>query len=228
MINSPAVKYFKDNKHEAYFECSREEMVNYVPEDARTVLEIGCGVGSFGRLVKQRQNVEFWGVEVDPVAAERASICLDRVKIGLFPDGVELPEKYFDCVVFNDVLEHMIDPWSALRIAKDYLTSSGHVVASVPNIRYLPTLYRLIVRGEWTYTQTGVLDRTHLRFFTKKSMLEMFNEAGYKVSRINGIYAYNIWQIPILELLLPRFIGETKYINYAILACPKRGNVEHN
>jgi 2-polyprenyl-3-methyl-5-hydroxy-6-metoxy-1,4-benzoquinol methylase len=127
---------------------------------------------------------------------------------------------YFECIAFNYVLEHMINPWSVLAAAKNYLTKQGHIVASVPNIRYLPILYRLLVRGEWK-TSTGALDKTHLRFFTKKSMIEMFNEAGYKVLRIEGIYPYRKWQMAVLAILMPGFVREAKYINYAILARPR-------
>jgi 2-polyprenyl-3-methyl-5-hydroxy-6-metoxy-1,4-benzoquinol methylase len=213
--------HYEDTKSSSYFECDRTEMLAYIPQSTRTILEVGCGAGMFGRFVKTQRPVEIWGVEMDSDAAARASTYLDRVLTGAFPNGVALPERYFDCVVFNDVLEHMIDPWNALAAAKNHLTPEGHVVASIPNIRYLPILYRLLIRGEWTYTPTGALDKTHLRFFTKKSMLAMFDEGGFEVIRIEGIYAYKKWQVPILEVLFPHFTREAKYIDYAILARPK-------
>jgi hypothetical protein len=119
----------------------------------------------------------------------------------------------------------MVDPWRALARASSHLAPGGRIVASVPNIRYLPVLYRLLVRGEWTYTPTGALDKTHLRFFTKKSMLAMFDEAGYEVLRIDGIYALERWQVPVLEFFFPRFMREAKYIDFAILA-RRKGDLE--
>jgi 2-polyprenyl-3-methyl-5-hydroxy-6-metoxy-1,4-benzoquinol methylase len=196
-------------------------MLAFIPQHARRVLDVGCGAGAFGRLLKSRRNLEVWGIEVDPRAAEQASHYLNCVLIGTFPDRVELPEHFFDCIVFNDVLEHMVDPWDALRQAQKYLAPNAYIVASVPNVRYLPVLCRLIVRGEWKYTPTGVLDKTHLRFFTKKSMLELFDDTGYDVLRIEGIYPYKRWQVTLMRLILPGFVNETRYIDYAILAKPK-------
>lgn len=221
MDKSQPTSYYVDDKFQEYFECERQEMIAYVPKHTRTVLEVGCGAGAFGRTLKQNRQVEFWGIEPDHSAAQYAERFLDRVLVGLYPDGVELPQGYFDCVVFNDVLEHMIDPWTALKQTHDLLTAQGCVVASVPNIRYLTFLYKLVVRGEWEYIANGLLDKTHLRFFTKKSMIKMFNDTGYEVLHINGIYANPRWQVKALQLILPRFVNETKYIDYAILAKPK-------
>lgn len=219
--------YYDDPKFAAYFECERAEMLDYIPESVSTILEVGCGAGAFGRYVKNHRSVEMWGIEPDNDAAQYASGFLDHVLVGMFPQVEQLPQHYFDCIVFNDVLEHMIDPWAALSKAKDYLTPDGYVVASVPNIRYLPILYRLLVRGEWTYTPTGALDKTHLRFFTKKSMLAMFDETGFDVLRIEGIYAYHRWQVPFLEFFFPRFVKETKHIDFAIFARPKTNLTNH-
>jgi 2-polyprenyl-3-methyl-5-hydroxy-6-metoxy-1,4-benzoquinol methylase len=218
MSSNTNSNYYFDPKFKGYFECDRQEMIACIPKDTHTVLEIGCGAGAFGRILKQNRKVEVWGVEPDRNAAQHAEHFLDRVLVGLYPEDLDLPSQYFDCVVFNDVLEHMIDPWSALAAARDHLTYAGHIVASIPNIRYLPAMYRLMIRGEWTYTQFGILDKTHLRFFTKKSMLEMFDQAGYEVLHIEGIYPSPHWQIKVLGWLLPSFVNETKYLDYAIVA----------
>jgi 2-polyprenyl-3-methyl-5-hydroxy-6-metoxy-1,4-benzoquinol methylase len=210
--------FFESEKPDAYFKCERGEMLHLVPESVRKALDVGCGTGAFGRLLKERKPVEVWGIELNGEVAEEAASHLDRVLVGSFPSSIELPVEYFDCIIFNDVLEHMIDPWAALGAAKRYLTKQGWVIASIPNIRYLPILYRLLVRGEWKYTPTGVLDKTHLRFFTKKSMIEMFNDAGYEILQIEGIYPYPKWYITALELLTWGFVKEAKYIDYAILS----------
>jgi 2-polyprenyl-3-methyl-5-hydroxy-6-metoxy-1,4-benzoquinol methylase len=209
------------DKTEDYFECAREEMLEFVPPSARTILEVGCGAGGFGGALRRQGQREVWGVEVNPAVAKRAASQLDRVLVGEFPTVVELPERYFDCVVFNDVLEHMIDPWGALRATRRLLTEGGVVVASIPNVRYLPLLYKLLVRGDWTYAPSGVLDSTHLRFFTVKSMREMFDRMGYDVIRIEGLFADTRWQVKVLELLLPGFVREAKYIDYAVVARPR-------
>jgi 2-polyprenyl-3-methyl-5-hydroxy-6-metoxy-1,4-benzoquinol methylase len=221
MDTTKQASYYADDKFNAYFECEREEMLAFITDQTRTVLDVGCGAGGFGQSLKARRGLEVWGIELDTQAAERAAPLLDRVLVGTYPSGVQLPEHYFDCIVFNDVLEHMIDPWSALEVAHKHLTETGYIVASVPNIRYLPFLYRLLVRGEWKYTPTGILDKTHLRFFTKRSMMEMFTQAGFEVLHIEGIYPYRRWQVTVLGWILPRFVNETKYIDYALVARPK-------
>ena len=88
----------------------------------------------------------------------------------------------FDCIVFNDVLEHMIDPWSAVGAAKLMLADGGTAVASLPNVRSLRLIMRLVFSNEWTYADTGVLDRTHLRFFTSATMRQLFQSAGFRVT----------------------------------------------
>jgi len=181
------------------------------------VLDVGCGAGVFGRYLKAQRNCEVWGVEMEARPAEQAARHLHRVLVGAFPN-VELPVKYFDCIVFNDVLEHMIDPWDALRQAHKYLSPNGHIAASIPNIRYLTVLYRLLANGEWEYTQYGILDKTHLRFFTKKSMLALFDETGYDVLRVEGIYPNRRWQVKLLGFILPGFVNEAKYVDFAISA----------
>ena len=83
----------------------------------------------------------------------------------------------YDCLLFPDVLEHLVDPWAALRRFSKYVKPSGVVVASIPNVRNIALLYRLIVQGTWDYEASGLLDRGHLRFFTRKSIVDMFAQS---------------------------------------------------
>jgi SAM-dependent methyltransferase len=184
-VHSPS-----DDKQPDYYEQPRTEMLSLLPEPCHRVLEIGCGSGVFGATVKALRGAEVWGLEPEPTAARVAQGRLDRVLDCPFPDDDLLPEKYFDCVVMNDVLEHMVHPERALARAKEVLVDGGVVVASIPNVRHFPTLWRLVVGGEWEYTERGILDRTHLRFFTRKSISALFVENGYRVDVLDGIDAY--------------------------------------
>jgi 2-polyprenyl-3-methyl-5-hydroxy-6-metoxy-1,4-benzoquinol methylase len=163
-----------------YLDVPRRDMVAYVPVDAKTLLDVGCGRGGFGQSLRQRGPIELTGIEVDPVAAQAASERYDRVITGAFPSDVP-PDETFDCIVFNDILEHLVDPWGALEAAAQMLSATGVVVASIPNMRYWPVLWPLLRRGEWRYVSDGVLDRTHLRFFTLVSVIEMFTGAGFEI-----------------------------------------------
>ena len=132
-------------------------------------------------VIKENRQIEVWGVEPFASAAAIAADKLDRVITGPFGPETDLPAGAFDCIVFNDVLEHMVEPELALRYAKLLLSAGGTILASIPNVRYFPLLWQLGVRGNWEYGDCGLLDRTHLRFFTKSSILRMFQNEGYAV-----------------------------------------------
>lgn len=172
-----------------YYLQDRGEMLGFVPErNTSRVLDVGCGQGVFGKHLKDRQGAEVWGIEMMQEEATQANQRLDRVLVGTFDDAFpELPQGYYDCIVFNDVLEHMVDPYSVIVRAKALLNDGGVVVCSIPNIRYFPVMLDLIVKGDWKYEDSGVLDRTHLRFFTRKSIRRMFSENGYMEERMEGI-----------------------------------------
>ena len=167
----------------AYPDADRREVVKYIPVDAQKILDVGCWRGAFGaELKRQRPSVEVVGVEPNESAAAIASQRLDRVIAGRFPDDVHGGP--FDCVVFNDVLEHFEDPWDALRSTAKLLCPGGRVVAVIPNVRHVRVTLPLVLAGRWEYMDTGILDRTHLRFFTRSSMLDLFETSGYDVELI--------------------------------------------
>ncbi len=214
-MENPASLYQKEAR---YYQSQRVEMTAFIPPQAKILLDVGCGAGGFGRLLKQqRPALTIWGVEPVEEHAAIARQVLDQVQVGLYPEGLDLPEAYFDCISFNDVLEHMLDPWQALRRSHDFLKPEGYVVASIPNIRFLPYLFRLAFYGEWEYRDAGILDRTHLRFFTKQSMLKMFADTGYRVLRVEGTHPDNRLKTNLVRRLLPRS-EELKYHTFAILA----------
>ncbi|HXU21684.1 MAG TPA: class I SAM-dependent methyltransferase [Verrucomicrobiae bacterium] len=212
-----------------YFTVERQEMLPFLPPNCRRLLDVGCGAGAFGEMVKRKKKVEVWGVEpVSSVAAE-ASTKLDHVIVGTFSPQTELPEESFDCIVFNDVLEHMLAPEQALRYATSLLSCTGSIVASIPNIRYLPILWRLAVRGGWKYEDCGVLDRTHVRFFTRSSIIAMFQSEGYVVSDISGINPYQgipqaskrLWNAyEFMNALFFRKFNDLKFQQFAVVAQP--------
>jgi SAM-dependent methyltransferase len=156
-------------------------------------------------------------VEQSAVFAREAAAHYDELIVGAFPDALAGRGMRFACIVFNDVLEHMVDPWSALRRARDHLRPDGVVVASIPNVRNARTVFDLVVRGRWTYVDMGVLDRTHLRFFTKNSVDSLFRDSGYSVDRLYGINALGRSRPP-LGSILPKLLGEFAYTGLAIRA----------
>ena len=162
-------------------------MLGFIPRQAARLLEVGCGEGQFGRRLKEGSQREVWGVEIAAAAARVAEQQLDRVLSGDISALIDdLPASYFDVVVFNDVLEHLIDPEDILARIKPHLSERGVVVSSIPNIRFFPIFHDLLVHGRWEYEESGILDRTHLRFFTIESIRAMYERLGYEVLTARG------------------------------------------
>ena len=166
----------------AYYQCSRPEVVARARPAGLRVLDVGCAAGAMGAAMLAEGAAEVAGIEVHPPAAALArgrlnavyGFDLDRSPELPYPDG------YFDVITFADVLEHLRDPAAALRHLRRWLSDSGRIVCSIPNVRHESVLLPLLVDGRWDYLDAGILDRTHLRFFTVDSMLRLLREAGFE------------------------------------------------
>ncbi|WP_290867886.1 class I SAM-dependent methyltransferase [Flavobacterium sp.] len=181
------MKYYED-KPQGYYYKVRKEMLNYLPEKAQKVLDIGCGNGAFATLVKEKNNAEVWGIELMEEEAKVALNVLDKVLIGACENHLnELPDGYFEVIYLNDVLEHLVDPYSVLETLKSKLTQNGVVISSIPNVRFFRTFSKVLFSKDWKYEDHGVMDKTHLRFFTGKSIKRMYNELGYTILKHEGI-----------------------------------------
>lgn len=149
----------------------------------KRVLDVGCDTGYLGRVLIGSGN-QVSGVEVNPVSAEEAAKHLDRVVVRDLEDG-ELAEDFppgsFDVVLFGDVLEHLRDPVAVLRQARPVLAPGGSVVISVPNIAHGDVRLALL-QGRFDYTKVGLLDDTHLKFFTRDSLVTLLHDAGFVLS----------------------------------------------
>ncbi|HQA81613.1 MAG TPA: class I SAM-dependent methyltransferase [Methanoregulaceae archaeon] len=202
-----------------YFGSGRREMLPFVPLSVKRLLDIGCGAGTFGANIKARQNCEVWGIEMDAKQGQEASRILDKVIIG---DAVgkldEIPPSFFDCIVCNDLLEHLVDPFSFLKRLRRPMVSEGILVASVPNVRYYRVLKDLIIHRDWKYKEPGVLDIDHLRFFTRKSMIRMFTDGGWKIKTVTGINPTSSRTFRIMNLLLFGRLGDVCFRQFAIQA----------
>jgi 2-polyprenyl-3-methyl-5-hydroxy-6-metoxy-1,4-benzoquinol methylase len=207
-----------------YYGDSRREMLEYVPIGAKVILDVGCGEGTFGQVLKKHRAAEVWGIEID---VQSASIAKDNLNIVIVGDiensRTLLPDNHFDCIVCNDVLEHLTDPWSILKMLREKLADKGCVVASIPNVRYYPNIKNLLIRGSWEYRDCGILDIGHLRFFTINSIKEMFDTAGYKVKRLNGIRKSSMsWKFELITMLNLFPMDDMRYERFAVIAVPKR------
>jgi 2-polyprenyl-3-methyl-5-hydroxy-6-metoxy-1,4-benzoquinol methylase len=172
------------------YEDPRAEMLAFIPDDARSLLDVGCSVGAFGaELRRSRPHLRLVGIEPNTAAANHARAIYDELWAATFPEIEDalLDNGRFDVIVFNDVLEHMPAPELALRASRRLLDDNGVVVTSIPNVRHISVSGMLLARGEWRYRDAGILDDTHLRFFTKRSILRFFEDNGWQVERMVGL-----------------------------------------
>jgi GT2 family glycosyltransferase/tetratricopeptide (TPR) repeat protein/2-polyprenyl-3-methyl-5-hydroxy-6-metoxy-1,4-benzoquinol methylase len=168
----------------SYFEFDRPELLERVPRSARSVLEVGCGAGRLGATLKARQGCRITGLEFDAAAAAAARARLDEVHEGDC-ETMALPfgEGTFDAAICGDVLEHLRDPLALLRKLRGWLRPDGRVVASIPNVRH-HTVVSALLAGHWTYEPAGLLDRTHLRFFTRREIEKLLFRAGFDIESV--------------------------------------------
>ncbi|HYX18593.1 MAG TPA: glycosyltransferase [Nostoc sp.] len=155
----------------------------YLIGDNERVVDFGCATGYFAQLLNKKGCI-VTGVEINPDAAKVAEqYCKEVIVVDLdFVSVTEiLPSQEFDVAVFGDVLEHLRNPWKILEETKQILKKDGYVVASIPNIAH-GAIRLSLLQGRFEYTELGILDNTHLRFFTRKTVEELFERSGYLVS----------------------------------------------
>ncbi|CAG0990007.1 hypothetical protein BURK1_02214 [Burkholderiales bacterium] len=175
---------------DAYHATARVEIASFFDAPPGLVVDVGCGAGATGRLLKQKfPGTRVVGVERNPRAAAIARTNLDAVACADLAD-VRLDEllggQPVGALLLLDVLEHLVDPWRALLALRRWLAPSSRVLASVPNVRNLLTLEQL-ASGRFEYEASGVLDVTHLRFFTRPTLRRMFEETGFEVVSIEPL-----------------------------------------
>lgn len=173
-----------------YHNWPRSELVDLAPRPLRRVLDIGCAAGKTGEYIKQKfPQAKVYGVEVNLTAAELAAKRLDGVYAGKFEDfdfaAYGIAPGSLDTVIVADVLEHLYDPWGVLVRLRPYLTPDAQILASIPNTRNL-ALMNGLAEGDWRYEAWGLLDVTHIRFFTLKEIRRFFHETGYRVVSVNN------------------------------------------
>lgn len=173
-------------KPDWYYRDSRECLLPFVCEGPNRILDVGCGEGRTGAALKAAGRAgQVVGIERCAPIAEIARRHVDRVVCADL-ESLELPfaTEYFDYIIFGDVLEHLVNPWGVVELLAGHLRQGGHMIASVPNVRHWRVVLPLILRGRWRYGPDGVLDDTHLRFFTRKSIVELFASSDLVLKRI--------------------------------------------
>ena len=168
-------------KSPSYFDHARPEIAALVPTTVSRILDIGCASGRLGKLLKDRQNAEVVGIELQPEAAALARQRLDQVlELDIEDREFDFPAGRFDCIVCADILEHVRDPAQLLAKISRWLAPDGVLVASIPNVRHHSVVSSLLA-GNWTYESAGLLDSDHVRFFTRREIEKLLFRQGFEI-----------------------------------------------
>jgi len=176
-------------KPERYYAGSRTPLIDFYLQHRGVggrALDVGCGAGTLGAELLRRGFSEAHGVEPVPHVAQLAAEQLTSVINSVFPSEQLEGLGRFDLIVFADSLEHMLDPWTALRTAATMLETGGALLLSVPNVSHWSVI-RQLLEGRWDYVDEGLLDRTHVRFFTPATLRELLESTGFRLVAEQGM-----------------------------------------
>ena len=202
------------DKGYTYYSGIRWDIIDLVPEGNNRILEVGCGTGStLIKLKEIHKAQEIYGFELNEEMVQDHIKDINKVIIGDV-EQIDPPflENFFDFIIFGDVLEHLIDPQRTLEKYTKYLKNNGVIIASIPNIKHYSVLINLVFRDRFEYKSAGILDESHLRFFTKKEIINMFNRAGMHVKKIKSNLS-----VPTLDRVLNNSISNHKLPGYSFL-----------
>ncbi len=178
----------KINPEAEYYREWRPGLLEIVRGAPGRVLEIGCASGQTLVYFKTRGANFVAGVEIVPEVARISESRkeIDRVLVGNI-EKIDLGQlgEDFDLIIASHVLEHLVDPWLTLKKLKEKLKPEGQLIGALPNLRHFSVTFPLLVRGHWQYTESGLLDWTHLRFFTRQTIQELLNTTGFQIDKIN-------------------------------------------
>lgn len=180
-----------ENKDESYYFSSiRNDLINLIPDFSKecNILEIGCGTGATLKKLKDIGIASrVTGIELYPLDQNHYelldSFFLENIENMKFPPTMQ---DAFDIILLGDILEHLIDPWTTLCKIKNLLKKNGRIIMSIPNIRHYSAIKSILLDGDFKYSQDGIFDQTHLRFFTKKNIVELITGASLEIERLTS------------------------------------------
>lgn len=185
MLESMVDEYYEEKSPE-YFSGVRWDYVHAIAENpGAKILEIGCGTGDTGAvLLREGKCGHYCGIELNESAAEHARLQISEAIVGNV-ESMPFPwdNQSFDVLIISEVLEHLIDPWKVLRRLHSLMKPGAVVFASSPNISHYRVI-KMLLAGHWKLEDAGVMDRTHLRWFTPMSYGQMFESCGFRVESV--------------------------------------------
>lgn len=182
---------FYNEKNEKYFTNVRFDLIRLLPvnPDAK-VLEIGAGGGDTLIEIKKKNLArEVVGVELMeiPESNQSHSLINQFLISNIETDTLPFSASYFDAILIGDVLEHLVNPWKTIESLSKYLKKNGVFIVSAPNIRFIKAFIKIFLKGDFGYEKQGLFDKTHLRFFCKKNIKQLFSTEFLRVESITPI-----------------------------------------
>jgi SAM-dependent methyltransferase len=182
-----------------FYEAVNETLILRVPKTTRRILDIGCGTGSLGKKIKQEITCEVIGVTYSNLEAKFASTHLDQVIIWDL-NNFELHDLgQFDCIICSHILEHLYHPQALLERLHNSLTPNGNLIVALPNVLHWKQRWEFI-RGRFRYTEGGLMDKTHFRFFDWETAHQLLEQSGYKIVKAE---ADGNLPLPVIRKFLP-------------------------
>jgi 2-polyprenyl-3-methyl-5-hydroxy-6-metoxy-1,4-benzoquinol methylase len=186
-------------KEEQYFTNIRMDVVSLIPKNPnQKILEIGAGSGN--TLLYMKKNglaSEVMGVELMHISAStQEHELIDKFQIANIElEEINAPTQYFDVIICADVLEHLVDPWAVIKKISNHLKKEGLLIVSMPNLREWKTISKVVFRGDFSYNpEGGIMDKTHLRFFCKKNIIDLLTS-----SELTPIYIRPNFMLEVLK-----------------------------
>lgn len=213
------------DKPAVYFDHARREIEPLLPAHATHVLEVGCGTGATLQWLKDSGRcAHTTGIEV---FAEAAAIARQRVDTLHRGDAEKLVQQAFepesfDLVLCLDVLEHLVDPWALVMRIQGLLRPGGLLVASIPNVRHVRVVLPLLLAGRWRYEESGILDATHLRFFTRSSALALVTPPGMQLTQWQRRLPPAMTKSGVANLLTLTLLRDLFTMSYLVAAQKRR------
>ena len=170
------------SEHDPYYTQEKRFIFHLVPDGPNLVLDLGCGAGKMGKaLIDSGKAGVVVGVEIFEPAAHEAAKYYSRVHVGDIEQMELTYHGYFDVAICGDILEHLKDPGKVIQRVRQWLKDDGLIICCVPNVRYWRVLRDLIFRGKFEYASEGIMDQTHLRFFTCSSFKKLLRDASFEI-----------------------------------------------
>lgn len=212
-----------DNKPSYYFDTIRKELLNLIPTKCKggNLLEIGAGKGNTLIYAKKHNYAsKVYGVDISSIDnSYQSSPEIEKFVIGdIEKNDLNFNNIFFDVILCGDVLEHLVNPSDVIQKIKPLLSQNGVIIASIPNIREWATLKKIFFSGDFRYEDVGILDKTHLRFFCKKNIEELFTNNNMEILQLTSNIGYARRTKKIVNLLTFKIFEEFLTTQYYIVA----------